>query len=126
MATTTPHGLIRPLRRDGRGDFSHGDGEARARALIGQAIGTRAFSHRFRGELPWRPDAGSKVYLLRHGKTDLIARELGLVYVADAVRKYVPAVKLQEIGVDAADETMSIRVRWALAAKPTNDDTIEV
>ena len=97
MAAQTPAflgaGLLRPLVRDQKQDFANAAGVDLVRACVGQILGTRASddSGEHQGELEWRPDFGSKLYLLQHRKGPLLS-ELARYYVIEAIGRWEPRV----------------------------------
>jgi len=85
-------GLLSPLRRDKKSDFAASGGEALVRASVQQILGTLGASDFTQGELPWRTEFGSLLFLLRHQQNDVALQELAKVYVADALRRWEPRV----------------------------------
>ena len=85
-------GLLSPLRRDKKSDFAASGGEALVRASVQQILGTVGASDFTQGEIPWRTEFGSLLFLLRHQKNDVALQELAKVYVADALRRWEPRV----------------------------------
>jgi phage baseplate assembly protein W len=91
-------GVTTPFRR-GSSDFASASGVGHIQSMIGQVLGTRASTEYTVGELPWRPEFGSWLHLLRHkNNTDVLA-DLGRVYVAQALARWVPQVQLLETAV---------------------------
>lgn len=115
-------GLIRPFQRDEKNDFANTSGEPLVRSCIGQILGTRCGSDTTQGELPWRSEFGSLLYMLRHLRNDLATVELAKVHVADALRRWEPRAKLKEVLVtrDVSSGTnenvLTIRVRYDIVA----------
>jgi phage baseplate assembly protein W len=97
VASQTPAflgaGLLRPFVRDQKQDFANGSFVDLVRASVGQILGTRASddSGEHQGELEWRPDFGSKLYLLQHRKGPLLS-ELARFYVVEALSRWEPRV----------------------------------
>jgi len=85
-------GLLSPLRRDRKSDFAAAGGEALVRAAVQQILGTIGASDFTQGELPWRTELGSLLFLLRHQRNDVALQELAKVYVGDALRRWEPRV----------------------------------
>lgn len=92
-------GLIRPFQRDLKNDFANTGGVALVKSAIGQILGTRASSDFTIGEMPWRTEFGSIVYLLRHQPNTDVLQELARVYVADALRLWEPRVALRRVDI---------------------------
>ena len=92
-------GLLRPFQRNGTGDFANGSDEALLNASIGQVLSTRASSPTSQGELPWRPDAGSKLHLVRHRNNVSVTRETARAFVLEALRRWEPRVEVLDVTV---------------------------
>lgn len=107
-------GLIRPFRRDKKQDFAFAEGEELVRSAVGQILGTQAATDFTQGELPWRPELGSALHLLRHHKNDVTLQELARVYVVDALKRWEPRVQLTSVQVtrDRGENVLSVRVRY--------------
>lgn len=86
-------GLLRPFVRDQKKDFANDVGLPVVKARVGQILGTRAGddSGEYQGELQWRPDFGSKLYLLQHRKGPLLT-ELARFYCIEALTRWEPCV----------------------------------
>ena len=104
-------GVVRPFVRDAA-DFAKAGGFAQVRSSVGQILGTRAQSETTAGELPWRPDFGSKLHLIRHRKGPIIA-ELSRSYIREALDRWEPRVEIVQVetGFDRATRARSIIVR---------------
>ncbi len=98
-------GLIRPFVRDGVSDFASASGRRLIESKIGQIVGTRGSSDTVEGELPWRPEFGSLVHLIRHRNDDAITREMLRVYVEDALRRWLPSVRVRDVEIVGVEET---------------------
>lgn len=113
------YGLVRPFRR-AHSDFAAAGGAANVRAAIGQILGTRASSARSVGELPWRPEFGSRLHLLRHDRGDAATPGIAHAYVAEALRTWEPrarVTRVEVVQVTASPDngrTISIRVWFDL------------
>ena len=93
--------LVAPFTWGGRGDFVAAGGLQLIRTVIRAIIGTRcsAPSGSNPGEIPWRPQAGSLVDLLRHQNVDDPATQaLARLYVAQAVQTWDPRIVVQRVG----------------------------
>lgn len=103
------------LRRDRKNDFAAAGGEALVRAAVQQLLGTVGASDFTQGELPWRTEFGSLLFLLRHQKNDVALQELAKVYGADALRRWEPRVVVNNLTVkrleDGEGNKLSIRLR---------------
>lgn len=104
-------GLIRPFVRDAA-DFAKAGGFLQVRSSVGQILGTKAQSERTAGELPWRPDFGSKLYLIRHRKGPIV-EALARSFIREALDTWEPRVEIVEVTTEFDRETRvrNIRVR---------------
>lgn len=124
-------GLIRPFRRDKKQDFAFAEGEELVRSAVGQILGTLAATDFTQGELPWRPELGSALHLLKHHRNDATLQELARVYVADALKRWEPRVQLTSVQVtrerDRGENVLSVRVRYNIisANVPGNKVIVE-
>lgn len=109
-------GLLSPLRRDKKNDFAAAGGEALVRASVQQILGTIGASDFTQGEVPWRTELGSLLFLLRHQKNDVALQELAKVYVADALRRWEPRVVVTGLTVqrlqDGEGNKLALRLRY--------------
>ncbi len=118
------YGLLRPFRRDQKNDFANGSGEELVRACVGQVLGTRGAGAVAQGELPWAPERGSLLYLLRHQANDLVLQNLGRQYVVDALRAFEPRIRVKstritrEVGPTGEESVLLIRVVYDVLAAP--------
>lgn len=87
-------GLLHPFRRDGKTDFANGEGIELVKSCVRQILGMRAASGTMAGELPWRPELGSKFYLLKHRKNNLALSELATAYAGEALGRWEPRVRV--------------------------------
>ena len=92
-------GLLTPFRRDQKSDFAHGADEALVRSCVAQVLGTECSMDdgSASGELPWRPEFGSVLYRLRQRPNDETTRQLAKFFVADALRRWEPRVRLTDV-----------------------------
>lgn len=110
------HGLLMPIRRDRKKDFAAVGGEALVRAAVQQILGTACGSDFTQGELPWRTEMGSLLFLLRHQKNDVALQALAKVYAHDALRRWEPRVVVTSLCAERNDEgegtTLVLRLRY--------------
>lgn len=115
------YGLLRPFRRDGKSDFAAAGGDQLVRAAIGQILGTRAATEATQGELPWRPEFGSKLHLLQHQRNDAVLQELARVYVVDALKQWEPRAIVKSVVVSRetqdGEDVLSATVRYTLIVR---------
>lgn len=90
--------VVRPFRRDKKGDFANEGGAALVKAAVGQVLGTICDSGATSGELPWRTDFGSQIELLRHS-SEAIVPHLARVYVLDALQRWEPRVLVKDVKI---------------------------
>ena len=91
------NGLVRPLQRNQRNDFSNARGLDLVKACVGQILGMRGTSPKNQGELPWDPDRGSLLQLLRHQSNDSVLQAMARVHVVGALQKYEPRVSVKNV-----------------------------
>lgn len=89
-------GLLRPFQRDQKNDYASDGGAALVRSAVGQILGTRAQSGGSQGEVPWRPELGSKMYILRMRKGPA-QNELARAYAQEALRRWEPRVSVSRV-----------------------------
>ena len=107
-------GLLRPFRRDGAGDFNCASDISLVRSNVGQVLGTICSSAETAGEIPWRPEFGSLLHLLRYRNLDEVTLELARVHVTDAINNWVFRVRVTDTKVraDLDNYTLIIRVTY--------------
>ena len=87
-------GLVRPFRRDEKNDFANDGGLNLVASAVGQILGTKAASENNAGELPWRPEFGSLLHLLRHRNIDSGLQELARASTIDAINAWEPRARI--------------------------------
>lgn len=108
-------GIITPFQRDRKNDFANATGVALIVSNVRQILGTRCSSAAGPGELPYNPNFGSLLHLLRHQKIDVVRKAQALVYVVDALRKWEPRVVVTSIQVDTTvPRTLTIVTRFRI------------
>jgi hypothetical protein len=103
--------LLTPFRRDKKRDFASGSAEALLASKVRQALLTEGTTPRSSGELPWRTSFGAGLALLRHQRNDAALKELALVYVRDALKRWVPGARLVSLSVEQDGAAITLRVR---------------
>lgn len=106
------HGLLRPFRRDGLGDFVSGDGAELVRAAVGLVLGTTCNSHSTFGELPWRPEFGSLLHQLHLRNNDAQLEHVARNLVAMAIDRWVPAARVTQVNIVRKGHAMFVRVTY--------------
>lgn len=95
-------GLLTPFRRDQKGDFAAGGEVALVLACAAQVLGTECSTPGAEGELPWRPEFGSRLHLLRHRNIDdPVTRHLARAYAAEALEQWEPRFRLKDVRLSA-------------------------
>jgi uncharacterized protein len=116
------HGLLWPLRRDLKNDFANDSGVQLIRSCVAQVLGVRASSDDglVQGELPWRPEFGSKLYLLKHKRGRMLTA-FADVYVREALQRWEPRVVVTAVSAewDNTGRTLTIFLRYNVLAKNT-------
>lgn len=87
-------GIVRPFRRTEKADFASDSGPPEVASAVGQILGTR------KGSLPWRPEFGSDIELLRHMANDPTLVELARIYVEEPLRRWEPRIQLTGVVVE--------------------------
>lgn len=108
-------GLLTPFRRGVR-DFISGSGPDLVKSAVSQILNTRASSPdgNIVGELPWRPEFGSQLWLLRHKNINDGTSILANTFVTSAFEQEPRAV-VQNIEVEELeDTTLLIRVTYGI------------
>ena len=125
-------GLISPLRRDAKGDFANEVDVALVLANAEQILGTRCSTEDTPGEIPWDPEFGSLLPLIRHQNVRPVIDAQAHAYVVDALQRWEPRIRAKRTAVQITDRTLRVRVfcdvfdkqgRGRLVAR---DQTIEV
>ena len=116
-------GIASPLRRDLKSDFAATDGPELLASKVRQVLATEAATSRSSGELPWRTSFGSAVHLLRHQRNDTALGELARVYVREALKRWLPDLKMVHVSVESVDNTLALVVR---VATPTGTVAIPI
>lgn len=104
--STTPldellgRGILLPFQRDLKNDFANGGGRRLVQSAVKFVIGTDAQGELAEGEIPWRPEFGSLLYLLKHRKGRIV-NELIRQYAQDALARWEPRIVITNVsGVD--------------------------
>lgn len=103
--------VVRPFRRDQKRDFASAYDVALIRANVAQILGTRAQSALGDGELPWRPEFGSLVHLVRYMNNDDVLEDLLRSRVIDALEQWEPRVLIKDLAAtrsSAGGETQNV------------------
>jgi phage baseplate assembly protein W len=93
-------------------------------------LGTLAATDFTQGEIPWRPELGSALHLLRHQKNDAVLQELARVHVADALKRWEPRVQLTSVQVtrerDRGENVLALRIRYDIISANTPGNNVIV
>ncbi len=106
------HGVIHPFRRDRTGDFQHEFGKKLIVAAVSQILGTFAATEIAQGELPWRPNFGSALYLLKHQPIGETLNNLARIHVVEAIQRWEPRVRITDVRLEREDTKLIINVRF--------------
>ncbi len=113
-------GLVTPFRRDQKNDFANDSGLSVIKSCVAQALGVRADSGdgTVQGELPWRPEFGSRLYLLLHQRGRILGA-FAEVYVREALARWEPRVVLTSIDTsfDGGARALTIRITYDVISK---------
>jgi phage baseplate assembly protein W len=103
LANRLGRGIVHPFRRDGKGDWANLAGEAMVVTHVSQILGTRATSAHGVGELPWRPEFGSWLHLLKHAPITAATPALARLYCVEAIQRWEPRVRITDVSVVAEE-----------------------
>ena len=106
------HGVIHPFRRDRTGDFQNEFGRKLIIAAVSQILGTFAATEISQGELPWRPNFGSAIYLLKHQPINEATQNLARIYVVEAIQRWESRVKITDVRAEREDTKLILNVRF--------------
>ena len=95
-------GVMRPFRRDKKGDFANGDGPELVKAAVMQILGTKATSQFAAGEVPWRGGFGSLLHLLLHAQNNPALFELANHYVVQALSRWEPRIRVTQVSIESS------------------------
>jgi phage baseplate assembly protein W len=126
-------GLLRPFRRDEKNDFANAGGRALLRARIGQILGTKADSTAGPGELPWRPEFGSRLHLLRHQNDSEVFLAFAETMILEALSRWEPSVRVTRVArveTSSSPKKVYLRVNYVLVdrsgANVVEPDAVDV
>lgn len=117
------HCIMRPFRRDLKGDIAHIGGASLVAAAIVQILGTRSDTGRTVGELPWNSKFGSGLELLVHANSTVAKEGLAHIYVSEALQRWEPRVIIKQTTVNEeiidGESHISVDVKFDLASTRT-------
>lgn len=107
-------GILRPLRRDSSGDFQNGTAGDLLKSAVALVLNTTCSSKSTAGELPWRTEFGSIIELLRLRNNNVVLKHLAEHYIADALRKWIPSLRLTAVVTQpgAKLDRVVVRIRY--------------
>lgn len=116
---TVGKGLVTPLRRDGKGDFANTNDVSLVRSHVRQVLNTLCASGISKGEIPWRPEFGCLLQLLRYRNLDETTIELARTYVVSALQTWLPRIRVTTVDVTADQDNTAllIRVRYDVLSR---------
>jgi phage baseplate assembly protein W len=103
---TLLRGLAFPFRRDAT-DFATAEGAAQVIQNVANVLATP------RGTHPWRPDFGSDLHRLIHSNS-VAATAIAQQFVARALERWVPTVRLQRVSVSVAAGLLRVSVTYRI------------
>lgn len=105
-------GLVIPFER-GSLDFRNACEVELIKSSVRQILGTRAAVGNFLGDLPWRPDFGSKLWILRHRNNDPTLQGQAVAFVMEAMQ-WEPRIRVTSVellrGIPTDEELRKLRV----------------
>ena len=118
-------GLVIPFRRGSR-DFVSDKEVELVKSGVSQTLGTRAAHGQFLGDLPWRPDYGCKLWILRHRLNNATLRDQAIAFVLEALR-FEPRVRVTEVAVETGEPNeLRVRVRYQIISENVADNRVVV
>lgn len=120
------NGIVIPFRRGVR-DIVSASGIELIRSSVRQILGTRASVGSLVGELPWRPDFGSKLWVLRNRLNDATLEGQAVAFVREALLQE-PRVRITDVFVEREpfSEPNELRVRVQYTIIDENVDSNNV
>ena len=119
-------GLVVPFERRTR-DFHSAGGGILVASSVSIILGTRAAVGDHMGELEWRPDFGSKLWVLKHRKNDGTLRSTAKAFVNEAFR-WEPRAEVTEVFAErephAGPNELRVRVRHQLIDEDTDANRV--
>lgn len=116
------NGLLIPFERVAR-DFAAGSDAELVRSSVREILLTRAAVGSFPGDLPWRPDFGSKLWVLRHRNNDGVLQGLAMTYVLEALL-WEPRAEVTDVEARREDNILSVRVRYRVIEENTEENRV--
>lgn len=116
-------GLALPFQRDRARDFASVTGSELLRAKVLQVLSTQGAGPHSSGELPWRTNFGAGLDWLRHRRNDRALVELARFRIDQALRRWLPDVRLCDLDISGQDNTLVIRLR---VQQPPIETSVEV
>jgi hypothetical protein len=105
-------GLIHPFRRNRTSDFQNEFGPKLIKSAVSQILGTVAATEIAQGEVPWRPNFGSAIHLLKHQPQNETLQNLARIHVVEAIQRWEPRVKITDVRVERKDTKLILNVRF--------------
>jgi phage baseplate assembly protein W len=105
-------GLLMPFQRDQKQDFANGTGIDLICSNVQQVLGMRGQSDTTPGELPFEPEMGSLLHLLRHQNINAVRRHQAEIYVVDALARWEPRVEVRSVTVETRERAYLVRTRF--------------
>lgn len=116
-------GLITPFERGGN-DFKAAGGIELVKAAVRQVLFTRGESPISTGEIPWRPDFGTPLDLLRFQPNDEILREIAFLSMARSIDLHEPRVRLVDVEIEQKDTTFTMRMSFDTITKNVSENEV--
>lgn len=124
--TILGNGLVQPFRRISD-DFASTSGKELVEACLSQILGTRAAVGDYSGEVPWRPDLGSKLWSLRHKGQNALTERTARGY-AKEVFSQEPRAEPSSVRVESnrGEQQNELRISVNYAIIEENNELNEV
>lgn len=113
LPTVGQRTLLLPFRRNERDDFANAGGEEAWIARVLLVLSIRGPTERGVGEIPWRPQDGASLHLLRHQNNTRALGTMAKAYVIRALQRSLPAVRVVDVvATRPAANTLHLAVRF--------------
>jgi phage baseplate assembly protein W len=113
--TSTVRGILFPFRRDASDIANSNDIERLTNARIKYILCTKTGPNPGQGDLPWRSNFGSRLWLLRHDADPVVLNEVARSYVIDALRRWEPNIQVESVTVtNANDGVLEIAMTYSI------------
>ena len=105
-------GIVCPFRFTSSQDFATAEGPTLVKSDLLELVGIES------GEVPWRPDLGTRLNRLRHRSNTQALGALARVSVDQAVSRYEPRIRVKSVSMPRPiDNKTEIHVEYQVSGK---------